>query len=472
MNPFHFVPLPPNGPQALPPDIFSEPRYEGCIEYSIEVKTALHLTGKTTRNGNHFEKKCFYENYGQKVIPGSSVRGMLAAFIEAVTGSDLRIFNRGDQEVSGRRLYGKHYDEANAKNCRHVGFLLAAPNHRLPEKTQTDTYIHAGTSKTRQFHECHDTLPPSFGMDTVEDAARFLFGYVNARSEENRPSAGRLFFEDVIVLNGIHLVTMPAWDLKQDAIMGGPNPRANTAWYFTPNSVPRLRNVPNPKNPKKPNRVWEVLADKVRGRKFYFHQDPSNCHKKYEEWKDWVLTKNKKETAMVEYHVEAIPAGATIQKGRIYFVDLPVSLLSLVAWAIALDNDMAHKLGGLKPFGFGSVKLQITGITFRAANDLFAVQQQNPGLGAARREDLLFGPAYQSLKRILHWPSPTEMSHYLFTYPPFNRHGATKEEKGFAQVANDSTPPKPGNSNKKTMFFDDYQQNAGNYPVVSGGVAL
>lgn len=462
MNPFHFVPLPPDGPQALPPDIFGEPRYEGCIEYSIEVKTALHITGKTTRNGNHFDKKYFYENYGQKVIPGSSVRGMLAAFIEAVTGSDLRIFNRGDEEASGRRLYGKHYDEANAKNCRHVGFLLAAPNHRLPEKTQTDTYIHAGTSKTRQFHECHDTLPPSFGMDTVEDAARFLFGYVNARSEENRPAAGRLFFEDILVPQNTTLVPKPAWDLNSRAIMGGPNPRANTAWYFTP-GTPRHRPAYN---------VWEIIADKIRGRKFYFHQDPMRCYEAYRRWTEWVLMPRSNKTAMVEYNVQAIDSGQVIPNGRIYFVDMPYSLLSLVAWAIALDNDMAHKLGGLKPFGFGSVKLQITGLTFRPVGNPFASVQS--GLKGRVDGRLLYNAAYLKLQRILHWPSAVEMPQFLFSYPPFRPNGTTSAEKGFAQLANEpmGCPPTPASSRKLTMFFDQYQQNAGNYPVVSGGTTL
>jgi CRISPR/Cas system CSM-associated protein Csm3 (group 7 of RAMP superfamily) len=473
MNPFHFVPLPLDGPRALPQDVLDEPRYEGCIEYSIEVKTPLHITGKTTRNGNHFDQKYFYENYGRKVIPGSSIRGMLAAFIEAVTGSDLRIFNRGDEEASGRRLYGKHYDPTKPKNCRHVGFLLAAPDHPLPEKTQTTAYNHRGHYKTRQLHECHDTLPPSFGMDKVADAVRFLFGYVNAQSEENRPAAGRLFFEDVIVPDDQNLlVTIQAWDLKGDPIMGGPNPRANTAWYFTTNSKPRLRNVPNPKKPTEPNNVWEVLADKVRGRKFYFHQEPARCHQEYKTWEKWVLTKDKTETAMVEYKVDTIAAGTKIQNGKIYFVDMPKSLLSLVAWAITLDPDMAHKLGGLKPFGFGSVKLEITEIRFRAANDSFSLQKQNPGLGTACRKDLRFDPAYQSLKRVLHWPSAEEMSHYLFTYPYFNQtKNATPEQKGFAQVANDLKPPCPENSKKITMFFDHYQQTAQNYSVVFGGMA-
>jgi RAMP superfamily protein len=478
MNPFEFVPLPVNGPREMPTTLScGTPRLEGCLTYSLKTLTPLHITGKTTQKDNCFERKSFYENYGKKVIPGSSLRGMIASFIEALTGSDIGAFTRGDEKSK----YGKHYDENNAQKCRHVGFLMASADDPIETKNKLNKYHHRGQEKTRCCYERNETLPPRFGRHVVDDTARFLFGYVDQDNEENKnASAGRLIFEDLIIPDDVKLVDQPAWDLNSNAVFGSPNPRANTAWYFTPGES-RVRRT------NSGFRVWEVLADKVRGRKFYFHQHPKICHEEYRKWqRKWL-------SDLTEYNVEAIEPGAAITNGRIYFRNLPETMLTLLAYSLMLpEMNMAHKLGALKPFGFGSVRIEIDELFYRdMANPLRQIESQ--GLKGKLVGSLIDQVSYRFLKKIMHFPDDEEKKDYLFTYPPFNPRGKTSEEKGFAVVerAYDRHPapgnvnrsdcavkqtatsppghPIPGKSSKTTLFFDHYQTKAKNFEKVMGG---
>ena len=472
MNPFEFVPLPVNGPQKIPTIVDSgTPRFEGYLTYSLTTLTHLHITGKTTPKNNRFEKKRFYENYGKKVIPGSSLRGMIASFIEALTGSDLGAFTRGDEKSK----YGKHYDENNAQKCRHVGFLMASADDCIKDRKKLYSYRdqHTGQEKTRCRYERNETLPPRFGRHVVNDAARFLFGYVDGENE--KASAGRLIFEDLIIPENVKMINQPAWDLNSKAVFGSPNPRANTAWYFTPGES-RVRKT------DRGFRVWEVLADKVRGRKFYFHQRHEACHEEYRKWKN-----------LVEYHAQSVKQDSVIPNGRIYFRDLPETMLTLLAYALMLpEMNMAHKLGALKPFGFGSVRIEIDELLYRdMANPLNPIETQ--GLKGKLVGSLIDQVSYRFLKKIMHFPEDGEEKDYLFIYPPFNPKGKTAEKKGFAVVEQvydrhlapgnvnrsncsakqtASSPPghpTPEKSSKTTLFFDQYQMKAKNFEKVMGG---
>jgi len=477
MNPFEFVPLPVNGPREIPAIVASgTPRLEGYLTYSLKTLTPLHITGKTSKENNHFEKKSFYENYGTKVIPGSSLRGMIASFVEAFTGSDLAVFTRGDEKSK----YGKRYDENNAQKCRHVGFLMASADDPIEAKSEPDEYSYRGQTKKRCRYERNETLPPRFGRHAVDDAARFLFGYVEENGENEKASAGRLIFEDLVVSEHIEMINPSAWDLKSDAVFGSPNPRANTAWYFTPGES-RVRKT------DRGFRVWEILADKVRGRKFYFHQCHEACHEEYRKWKGkWLFD-------LTEYNVEAVEPGTTITNGRIYFTDLPETMLTLLVYSLMLpEMNMAHKLGALKPFGFGSVRIEVDGLFYRdMANPLKPIESQ--GLKGKLVGSLIDQVSYRFLKKIMHFPEHGEEKDYLFIYPPFNPKGHTAEEKGFAVVervydrhlasgnvnrsncsgkqTRTSPPgqPIPGKSKKTTLFFDHYQINAKNFEKVMGG---
>ncbi len=475
MNPFDFVPLPQNGPIAISDDVLNQPRLEGYIEYTIKVLTPLHITGKTTKpkNQNHFDKKFFFRRAGQRVIPGASLRGMVSAFLEALTGSDLRAFTRGDEKnTSGRPAYGKWFagrGRQAIKVNRHVGFLIASADDKSVENLRKEQFSfrgrHGSVSPFR--YERNATLPNGFGQNKAEDAARFLFGHVE-QNGAGRSRKGRVFFEDIVVNNSVLTECKKAWDLNSDAVFGSPNPRANTAWYFTPGGS-RPRNV-------RGHNVWEILADKVRGRKFYFHQEPDPCHKEYRKWeKGWMR-------AMWEYDVEAIKPGASIHGGRVYFTDMPEALLKLLVYGLVLEEDMAHKLGALKPFGFGSVRFAVTTVKKKDMGDPFGPLGVDENMKTIRKQDLdeklIFPEAYEKLKKILHFPGESEKRNYLFIYPPFNTRGANCDQKGFAcveEVRKNSqgkeifpNPEKPKSYKKKTLFFDKYQKTSTNYGAVIG----
>jgi len=474
MNPFEFVPLPVNGPREIATSVArGTPRLEGYLTYSLTTLTPLHITGTTTKENNHFEKKCFYENYGKKVIPGSSLRGMIASFVEAFTGSDLGAFTRGDEKNnSNKSPYGKHYDD------EHVGFLMASADDCIKDRKELYSYRdrHTGQKKTRCRYERNETLPPRFGRHIVNDAARFLFGYVDQDNGENeKAKAGRLIFEDLIIPDAVKIINPQVWDLKSDAVFGSPNPRANTAWYFTPGES-RVRKTDSG------FRVWEVLADKIRGRKFYFHQDPKACFDEYLKWKN-----------LVKYDAQSVKQNSVIPNGRIYFRDLPETMLTLLAYSLMLpEMNMAHKLGALKPFGFGSVRIEVDELFYRdMVNPLNPIESQ--GLKGKLVGSLIDQVSYRFLKKIMHFPEPDEKKDYLFIYPPFNPGGNTPEEKGFAVVEQvydrhlapgnvnrsdcavkqtaTSPPghPTPGKSKKTTLFFDHYQTKAKNFEKVMGG---
>ncbi|MEE4355057.1 MAG: RAMP superfamily CRISPR-associated protein [Desulfococcaceae bacterium] len=452
MNPFEFVPLPESGPKELPPELYEGPRLEGFLSYSIKALTPLHITGSTaSASSGSFERKEFYENYGTRVIPGASVRGMLSAFIEALTGSDLRVFTRGyEVGKSGIPAYGKHY-----KN-RHTGFLMAAGDDK-------DKRITAARNN-KKIYKYSETLPKGFGRHLKTDAARFLFGYVDEESgEEQGAGAGRLSFEDLLIPPEIKMKTCYAWDLKGRAIMGGPNPRANTAWYFTP--------APGKIHSRKVRGkiLWEVPADKVRGRKFYFHQEPENCHEEYRRWRQWM--------ELEKYDVESLAPGEEITGGRIYFSDLPEAMLNLLVFSLVLEKGMVHKLGALKPFGFGSVQLIPDGLLCRDMKNPLAPLKEPEQLKFKVNPVLFDGQARRFLERIMYFPRTVQENRdRVFVYPPFRTNEKTDGEKaGFAMLPEIKAEkkgikhPEPGDIKKITLFFDHYQTTAVNFEQVMGG---
>ncbi len=461
MNPFEFVPLPEKGPKELPQEAYDGPRLEGYLSYYIRVLTPLHITGRTSALGKTFDRKEFYENYGNKVIPGASVRGMLSAFIEALTGSDLRVFTRGyEAGKSGIPAYGKHFDS----RCRHTGFLMAAADDK-DEKTaaarnQQISYRHNDQQKTRKIHERTTTLPNGFGRHLKTDAARFLFGFVDENSEEQSAKAGRVIFEDILISPKIRMQDCKAWDLEGDAIMGGPNPRANTGWYFTPGES-RIRQSRGIKS-------WEVLADKVRGRKFYFHQEPGTCHEQYRKWCQWMKLR--------EYKVETVVPGTEILNARIYFSDLPEPMLNLLVFSLMLESGMAHKLGALKPFGFGSVQLIPDGLLCRDMAAPLENLREPEQLRFAVNDSLFDEQARRFLEKIMYVPKPEEKKDWIFVYPRFRPgRNVSPEEKGFAAVpkvkpgTEGKTRVFPKEIEKITLFFDYYQTKAVNFRQVMGG---
>ncbi len=471
MNPFDFVPMPIRPKAYVAP---AGPRWEGVIHYTLQILTDIHITGQTRAEERHFKAKAFYRRGNIRAIPGSEIRGMLSGYIEAITGSDLRAFTRGNEKGHDNRMpYARRFGGDDNEKGRHVGFLIAAADHPLPERSHppTITYNHNSTMKTRNLFERTETLNNGFGQGKTEDAARFLFGHVRQEEEIADQTAdtptdaeeqahemarkGRLIFEDVDATT-YPTGSLQAWDIDK-AIIGSPNPSASTAWYFTSNTPPRdRRGTFDYYGVTTPYHVWEILADKVRGRKFYYHQDPRECFKLYQKF-------SKKQ--MFPYDVETLPPHNTqTLTGRLYFKDLPEEMLRLVVNALELPPAngvvMAHKIGALRPFGFGSLRFAVDRLEARQHDSLFAplTAQNVAHWRTPQQENLYYDRAKILLGKILQWPDATRMSRFKFQYPPFTK-------QGFAQFENANGRPAPtrGNAMKPTMFFDYYQEQAENF---------
>lgn len=514
MNPFDFVPLPPDGPRAVPAEVLKEPRYEGYIEYSLEILTPLHITGKIEAGGHgnniFFTKKYFYRehNDGPLVIPGSSIRGMLSSYIEALTASDFGALTIGNEK---KIPYAKQYHGPRHVKNRHVGFKMHASDHPEAEnKEPIPPYRHFDLIKNdKVMYERNITLPVKFGQRKVNDITSFLFGVVN-ENEKLDSFRSRLLFDDIIIPNQINTENIPAWDVVGLASMGSPNPRANTAWYFTY----KYSDKKNKENPRKRKvgrgsfETWEVLADKIRGRKFYFHQDPQNCFEHYEKYwkKPTDIQCPTRETGWADlkkYDVESLvpqKKGNEI-KGRIDFRDMPLSLLKLVLIALELGKPQAHKLGGLKPFGFGSVRFKVGCKKIRSIYNVFSELNNNfEKIYQSMKDNLidsetLIDPvALKWLTKISHFPDTIQNRDYIFIYPPYRQEEFPKDvdkkeriksiyniyrlsshQKGFAHVEqvkkdfqNKLIIPSPGTSEKITLFFDHYQKVSSNFNDVMG----
>ena len=80
--------------------------------------------------------------------------------------------------------------------------------------------------------------------------------------------------------------------------MGGAKPSASNWWYFEPSEVWK-RNLydkdgyPLLDRSGRPQQVAEFIGDHLRGRKFYYHQDPVACVKMYHPDSNyWAYSKN------------------------------------------------------------------------------------------------------------------------------------------------------------------------------------
>jgi hypothetical protein len=467
MNPFDFVPLPSGGPKEVPISLLDKARYDGSIEYSLETRTPVHISGKIdkSKNGSFYFQRHFLREGSGLVIPGSSIRGMLRSYVEALTGSDFGAVTIGDEKENysiedspNETPYGKK------EKTRHIGFKIQGENH--PNwNNRMNLFYKKGAVK----YECNNTVPQGFSRSLGYDSASFLFGCVSKENEANAKS-GRLDFDDIqIDSSKIRLINAKALDVDGNAAMGAPNPSASTAWYFTPGEV-RTRRV-RPHGGKEFD-AWEVIADKVRGRKFYFHQNALECFNHYNVY--WNRNNSDSDVGFMPlkpYQVESIAPRQVVPCGKIFFRDLPLTLIKLLLNAIELDETKAHKLGALKPFGFGSVKLAVNGVNFRLHTQFLDKPQTDRTI--IDQEDissLIDIRAKNWLDKINMLPSKENQKAYKFIYPPFNFSARSDDEKGFALVlkTRDYAKPEPESCKKTTMYFDQYQRKATNFETVMG----
>ncbi len=473
MNPFEFVPVSAYGPKKLSNVIMKEKRFEGFLEYDLKVITPLHISGKISVNRipgkdkkgrtiyhQVYNYKDFYNTCGGYSIPGSSIRGVLESFLESLTNSDFTNLTPEYKQKHGDRF---------------VGIQMKSGQNCSPSK---GTKFYGDPCMTRK------VLPKGYNKTEKivnVDVVQYMFGFVKEdkkkkKNEQAPASKGRLIFENINI-DPFLLKDNDALDVvSKDSVFGVPNIRGNTAWYFNANENLLYRKT-------RGHDTYHALAETVRGRKFYFHQSPKKCIQYYkDEWNTKL-----KVSKLKEYQVKCVQptdenASELALTGKVYFTDLPKSLLNLLIFALNPGSDMGHKMGGLKPFGFGSVQFQNIQVKKREINrnSIFSsMNDYTPNIGKKDIQNLIDQKAWQWLKTIHRMPKNWDSTNHLFVYPKFGT-GKTDNpyKKDFAKPQAIPTSAKEHNikmqqnklteHDKLTFYFDMYQRNAANFKAVMG----
>ncbi|NLW36111.1 MAG: hypothetical protein GXY80_11630 [Syntrophorhabdus aromaticivorans] len=541
MNPFDFIPF--HGEPLLKTvDEWIEDGREALLSGRILVRlralTPLNVTGRIQTRGKAMSFRQFYRQtppgemgtQSLPCVPGSSIKGALRSFTEALTNGFISSYNIGSEGIGTdggghpdyhKGLYAKKQGHPLRRPPivgRHIGFLTASYSPDIAGKTFP---VPTGKTKTRSFFEFKGVLPKAFALperltaETPIDVASVLFGITALPSESKQKEGagalrGRVVFSDAyfprdaLTTRGHH---PKALDLNGKAAFGAPNPSISNWWYFTPRTVGK-RIVNGEENA-------EFIGYRLRGRKFYFHQDPAPCIEYYK--KKWTHMPAKLEY----YDVESVSAGKDSQPFSIMFRKLPMSLLRLLLFILSPADSVRHKLGALKPFGFGSVEFAVEKVEIEkrgfdrlasrslSGNDLFSESDDlkvwalpiagnagDPKKGNTRdtrveclaEQGLIDRASWQWLRFVLHYPDELKNQERLFIYPVYRQKRAhepplSPEEKGFAQtILMEDLPKKaPAKSwqlaqelydKKLTIHFDVYQKNASNFDLVRKAAGL
>ena len=393
--PFDFVPFPETGPELKTIKEWEDERqgelFSGTIEYALKTLTPLHIVGNQKKINGEIQKSDFFALAGRRMIPGYSIKGMIRSFMEAVTGG--WVSQATDIHVS---------TEKDKKTYGFTGFSD-------PDEKET---IY-GPVIPHQFHPVIN--------DSKIDLASFIFGMVTDKSGTNdseKAIASRVIFEDVNLPDDIECKDIKLPDVTGTAFMGGPKPRINNWWYFYPKCI----------KPKSENQFAEFIGSTYRGRKFYYHQDYVKSFDFYDDptevnWPHKTMKDKQYVNNYRTYQVEAIAPGQTIFNARIDFERLPLSILKLLIYCVALDNNLAHKIGYAKAFGLGSVVINIEKVNAFMAGSNVLDEKNNCievtyDLTDSETQYIDF-QAQTHLRRILNKRLIDDKS-VVFTYPLYN----------------------------------------------------
>jgi CRISPR/Cas system CSM-associated protein Csm3 (group 7 of RAMP superfamily) len=435
----------------------------GYLEVQVKARSPVHIIGRqdpvNNRAGRKIQKSHFYIQDGQPCIPGSSIRGMLRAFIEAVTNGWVSQANDTYPLI-----------ERN-KSVRHIKFAswdTEGHNHKCLN------------SPSGLDHTASPAIPvafrPSLSGNRV-DIATYLFGYVD---ENASARAGRMIIEDACFDNSV-LKNYTMVDIEEDAIMGGPRPRANW-WYMRPREVwdrsVRIRNRNG--GIIRSTNVAHIVGDEFWGRKFYYHQDPEKCIDYYRtHWN------------VYPYDISCLDRDKTVTF-RIYLERVPERLIKLLSTCLCMPDGskMRHKLGYGRAFGYGSVEFSITSAMLRVERQAsFPEPLQSMPAGDFVKswtddeiKDFIDAPSLNKLAQILTWDSNDEIT---FIYPPYNEENFKKVIQADRFSSNVPTarislhfPKNPVSENhaigvaralwgiKKPLHFQLYQARAGGYDKI------
>lgn len=340
-NPFDFVPFDENGPQLKSFEKWMSygPLRSGRITVEMKTLTPVHIVGEQTITGNNIEKSFFYQRNGKHYIPGSSIQGVLRAFIEAACNgwaSQLTPYYEIDKE---KRTYG-----------------FKVIDKETPEKAKITDFLSDKLTIDQRF--C--TTPSA---EQAIDLASFLFGYIPGKpidkDQFNPALKSHVMIDDAEIAEShlsfgrnANLHEVP--DLNdQNAFMGGPHPSASSWWYHHPYAI--IKDEITTNNNQLVT-TYNFIGSGFRGRKFYFHQDPKKSIKEYNNILKWNL--------LNFFPIQCIEKGKSIII-NIFFSNIPEQLLHLLIFALEPGRYIRHKIGYGKAYGYGSIEFSIQEIYFQ-----------------------------------------------------------------------------------------------------------
>ncbi len=490
--------------------------FTGVIRVRLEALTPLHVGGKVETAGRAMSRRSFYRRldrtgHVRPVIEGSTLRGSMRSYLEAVTNG---------WASSWIAEYPKE------RGDRHIGFWIGPGASREQFYTpRGERYRFGDASKVHEPAPSH-VFPPmgTFGqrdgtdLSAVRvDPATVLFGLVASAGDEGKGEeetgprpvpavAGRVRFDDAwFSLDDVR--TCHSLDLDMDAIMGGAKASKSNWWYFEPGEV-RVRHVRH-------RRVAEFVGGALRGRKRFFHQRPGPCVEWYQQ--NWTHQR------LRTVETECVGAGATSQRFDIHLEEVPKCLVELLLVALAPSCGVRHKIGALRPFGFGSVAFHVDsvlrepagldGLTAALEGDGLVVDEGLTNFAKAGQIDLdgskdafqqqqearelaLKAPdgkylvdlkAWADVRLVSHWPARLDQPHRLFVYPPYRQRRQGEQissvEQGFAYPVQECDvtskgiriPTRSGvggipealwNHTRRAIDLAYYQMHADNYAAV------
>jgi CRISPR/Cas system CSM-associated protein Csm3 (group 7 of RAMP superfamily) len=354
-NPYNFVPaLPreqvtgplgdarPAGHGRYQPDLWS-----GRIAVRLTTETPLLLVDASLQ----LEKEKDHKTYGMRknadgrpYLPPTSLRGMLRAAFEAVTNSRMGVFEAHDKKLELRK-------PTTAGNSRTVrGQFDNAPVHLLGEGLQ-----------------------PARNLAELSPADR-VFGWVKGNGNEKKGSAykGQLRIGATKCLTDDAIENLGATGVPL-AILGQPKP-AQAGFYCAADRQGA------PLSERTPKAGGYKPGHGLRGRKVYIHHrltvdDPKAPLGTLRYWDAGQSAEAPLERKKITIYREWRRVGNVgdgqnrsicewIKPQTAFRFDIQVSNLSDVElgallWLLQLPGNHFFRLGGGKPLGFGSVRLEI-----------------------------------------------------------------------------------------------------------------
>jgi hypothetical protein len=335
LNPYHFVPLAPPPESSLieastvlqgtlhdrfDADSGSGPRrYSGRLVCRLETEGPVVLGAEQLHVENDPDREREIQPFGlpdpaapndayrrTPMIPGSTLRGLISAIVEAASCSTLRVLDD--------RLF--QYRDSTRRKFTHTGSLYSAVSTVSPELIP----LHSGRSKL--------TL------------AERLFGFVEQGGDE-RALAGRLRFAHALA--------------EGEAPDGG--------WYEEPVLL-KILAEPKGKSPAfyfgNQGYLSKEQLDPTRhspqGRKFYLHHRKEDLDSRSyesrspENLKQKAIVRPLKEKTSFLFHID--------------FTNLSSEELGYLIYSLRPTETFRHKLGMAKPLGLGRVRIDRLALAF------------------------------------------------------------------------------------------------------------